>query len=112
MHVYVIIYICVCVYIYIYSRFTGTTDKNIFKNGEVFRTAGYKPRRSRVETKAQMTARQTQSVGSNTGLHESWQWYDKCVIRRRNGGTDYSYNYLTLLHILIIFGPGVGMASR
>ena len=39
------------------------------------------------ETQAQYKQRKTGNMDINRGLHESWEWYDKCKRRERNKGT-------------------------
>ncbi|KAK6176567.1 hypothetical protein SNE40_014828 [Patella caerulea] len=62
---------------------TGGPDT--IRNGVSTATQAYtKP--SRTETEAKVAARKAANVQQNKGLHETWNWYEQCVVRNRNNG--------------------------
>ncbi|KAK7102364.1 protein DD3-3-like [Littorina saxatilis] len=57
-----------------------------FRNGKTTQTAKYSKPGSLTETKSQKDNRKSGDVSLDKGLHESWDWYNKCYTRQRNKG--------------------------
>lgn len=63
---------------------TGTADT--FRNGVKTTTQTYTKPSSINETLANKSTRKSGQVTQDKGLHESWDWYNKCYMRERNQG--------------------------
>lgn len=78
-----------------------------FRNGKKTTTAKYTKPRNVNEAKSDKTARKTGDIDRDRGLHESWDWYNKCYTRQRNQG-EYSTNDVRIIArivcLLLLFG--------
>lgn len=62
-------------------------DVNTLRNGINTNTPKFTAAKKKdTETQAQYEQRKTGNMDSSRGLHESWEWYDKCNRRERNKG--------------------------
>ena len=61
-------------------------DDNTMRNGINTNTPKFTATKNDAETKAQYLNRKARNMDPNRGLHESWEWYDKCKRRERNKG--------------------------
>lgn len=67
-------------------------DVYTLRNGISTNTPKFKATNKKdAETQAQYKQRKNGDMDINTGLHESWEWYDKCKRREQNKG---KYNAL------------------
>lgn len=66
----------------------GTEDTKhfTFRNGVQTNIQNYNKPNNPNESKAAMKNRRKNAVSRSRGLHESWDWYNKCYIRERNKG--------------------------
>ncbi|XP_041348276.1 protein DD3-3-like [Gigantopelta aegis] len=63
---------------------TGTEDT--LRNGVQTKRQDYEKPASMEETETAKKKRKTKNVKAERGLHESFDWYDKCYMRERNKG--------------------------
>lgn len=62
-------------------------DVNTLRNGLNTNTPKFTATNKKdKETQADYKARKNGNMDMNRGLHESWEWYDKCKRRERNKG--------------------------
>lgn len=62
-------------------------DVYTLRNGISTNTPKFKATNKKdAETQAQYKQRKNGDMDINTGLHESWEWYDKCKRREQNKG--------------------------
>lgn len=67
-----------------------------FRNGISTTTQTYKKAQTVNETLTAKNQRKTESVDQTEGLHESWDWYNKCYMRERNQGEAVVVHHLLL----------------
>ena len=56
------------------------------RNGINTNTPNFKASNNKQESSASYKQRKKGNVDVNRGMHESWEWYDKCRRRERNQG--------------------------
>lgn len=54
------------------------------------------------EKRSEYQSRKNGDNDNNRGLHESWEWYDKCRRRERNGGEFFFLLFLVDLNFLTL----------
>ena len=62
------------------------------RNGINTNTPKFTASRKADETENEYKARKTKDMDQNRGMHESWEWYDKCRRRERNQGENLELN--------------------
>ena len=70
--------------------------EDTLRNGMNTNTPKFTASKKADETLQQYNARKNGDKDKNRGMHESWEWYDKCRRRERNQGEDLSLYYKTL----------------
>lgn len=55
-------------------------------NGVDTKAQGYTPPPSLTQSQDQYIRRRSGDFNNDYGLHEPWEWYDKCYVRERNKG--------------------------
>ena len=68
------------------------------RNGINTNTPKFTASRKADETENEYKARKAKDMDQNRGMHESWEWYDKCRRRERNQGENLELNSCGNLH--------------
>lgn len=63
-----------------------TVDDDTLRNGINTNTPKFIAAKKKDETSQEYSSRKDKDKDINRGLHESWEWYDKCRRRERNQG--------------------------
>ena len=66
----------------------GKVTVDTLRNGINTNTPTFTATNKKDETIQQYKTRKAGNMDINKGLHESWEWYDKCKRRERNQGKD------------------------
>lgn len=77
---------CILVLQYACQTDISSPQADTFRNGISTTTQTYKKAQTVNETLTAKNQRKTESVDQTEGLHESWDWYNKCYMRERNQG--------------------------
>ena len=62
------------------------------RNGINTNTPKFTASKKADETENEYKARKAKDMDQNRGMHESWEWYDKCRRRERNQGENLQLN--------------------
>ncbi|XP_022106441.1 protein DD3-3-like isoform X1 [Acanthaster planci] len=65
---------------------TATGDDDTIRNGRTTQTQNHQRINNLNENQNQANNRKNNAVRDDRGLHETWDWYDKCYNRERNMG--------------------------
>ena len=87
-----------------------TVDAETLRNGINTNTPKFTASNKKDENANQYTSRKNGDKDINRGLHESWDWYEKCRRRERNQGEDLIVARKPNLvpRVLWLFGQQVG----
>ena len=73
-----------------------TVDEETLRNGINTNTPKFTAAKKKDETSGDYDSRKNKDKDINSGLHESWDWYEKCSRRERNQGE--VLRYLNAMH--------------
>lgn len=71
-----------------------TVDDDTLRNGINTNTPKFIAAKKKDETSQDYSSRKDKDKDINRGLHESWEWYDKCRRRERNQGEVDTIQYI------------------